>query len=466
MTTKALLIALLLVAPTVQAEAGWLAQLDAARLEVEGTITGQGTLLALDVPTREAMQLRLIAENLRVETDQANATSVPGGALQPEFSTRHDAWQTVQAQGLTSGPGLVVQVFAKEGEAAVAWADHGADVEASSNALAARQRVPADRALPEIPPGALQWTSQGAGTTRVTGNFLLVLYDIHVHILHDGGDTVLATGRQDEPLLGLPDETTLALARTSDRQAYITVTQGVLELSTKDAILHLANAGGLIDGTVRAHGAQGQLADGTAPRDVTEATLELSGVFDFAALARNSGTHIELGGVVHDAKASGQPLTWAAGLREPFPIAWVVVVAGAMLGAAVVVGRAHSPRGRMARIESHRLAGRHVRVANHTRRLLHSATFGHDARLLHVEALVRMGQTARAQAMLEDRNVWPPGPDPTRTYLRALVAAAEHQWAAARRYLQAALRQDPRMSGAAATEPLLATLRGMPEGYS
>lgn len=474
MIRRILVAVVLLSASLVQAGPdGDLARLEAQDFALQGLFQGETQLAYLGI-THDAVPVQMTLEALIVhaEVDMANSTTLPGVALQPEFSTHDFDWSAVRAYGFAPGQALTFEVFALPGRPATMWLEHGqGEVGPGAADIEATQRVPSpDRMMPRIAvPSAMAWTGTGQVRTIIEGDFVVAVYDWDLDLIHENGQTLLATGREEGALANTPDASALVVAAVSNRQAYLYVTGGRLELASSRVLVAAESMGGTLLGNLTMNVVSGELGDGQQYRPLTGQQITLAGSFTLAAEAGRDAVALKVSGSLDAATGESGSLTWAAPVA-PSTGAWLTVLAGilslAMLAVVAVLLRRRTEVWQMNRIEADRASGRHVAVVNRTRRLFSSGVFAEDARILHVEALIRLGQTKRARELLAEATAWPTGAQASRSYLSALAAAAANQREEAKRWLSEAVRIDPRMVDVAKTEPLLASMDSVAEGYS
>jgi hypothetical protein len=325
----------------------------------------------------------------------------------------------------------------------------------------------------------------------VTGSFLLMLWELD--LAKDGSETRFETGSQDAPAHGsLPAESSRAAGERTDRQLYLYVTDGSLQLWSLDPDafkVHIGAPAIETAGTATFTGASAKVADGSNMRSVEPGTMTFDGQLRIESTGPT--THrmpMRVSGTSRSVVVNGEALSWAAPIEVVGPSGnslWPLLIFGFVATPGLVAGGVYGHRwtqtARMNRLEDLMEWGEWDAVARKAPRLSRSRHFGLDAMLMRVDALVRLGRLDEAlQAAKTLRAPTETGQalvEFTLAYLHAArgdtekavghALACVNQGPEFREYLRtfpefAALRSDPRLRGVVPREPP----RQDPPGYA
>lgn len=495
-----LTIVLLLAAEAVAMPPGELMQATATEVRFDGGISVVGNLGAvhaerpptgslLEDPGRDSRvrpaRMELQAVSVEAITDfrrgdpSVLAMSGPGATEQERIQIDGAAGRMTFRDGFqffagAHGNGSTVTIMANGGMVAAA----------QSAVRVGNQMVAPTTTRPiEAAPGPLdQWTEPTEWETlRIEGDFAIMIWEMDAEFATAAGTVVIRTGFFFEN--GLPASTgDVALyGSTEQRQAYLYVTDGVLDFffdAAPDLTLTL-QAQSAHAKRVAFEDAQGtlQTPEGVQPVDHTRVTLEGAIDVQFAGregqrlVAQASGSVAEaMAGGRHYVYPAGAATTAVPGLTLLLGAAGLVLLAlaGGVLGAARRKGVAREMHALEFLMDANRYR---EAIAAATPRLVASRRHGTDAQVIRTVSLLRLGRTAEAEATLEG---WRGARDATLDYLWAFLHALRGEARQARERVAMCLGKDPSMEDDVASNAVLRAVLAQPgpaapvqrEGYS
>jgi hypothetical protein len=326
---------LVFLVPTASATANLHGQFTASSAQAEGSNSVQGPLVALfqdnngGADTKTNPAFILAANSLRVETYYFDPTLYAGGfSIWAKPETSSETYQDAQVQGLQNRPGYYWDVFSLGlGGAGIGIDSTCSDLAPSSQAQVERVSqvdYPAapDKKLTASTANALSWTQcSGASSIKVTGNFVLMLWEWDATLHADGQDHPLPSGQSHSAYdpADTPETTNVV---SYDRQRYLYVENGTLTASMDgsnyaaylgpDAQLHT-------DSGLLFKGATGRLTEGTQITDLASSTVLVQGRMDLQARGTDTSQPFQgsLAGTAQEINVDGKAFA-AVTAASPF----------------------------------------------------------------------------------------------------------------------------------------------------
>lgn len=456
MRAPLILVASLLVMAVSQSAAALpFADFDATGFVVDGTAdaSGGGSLVLESGagPSSSTVllgDLRVAASELVVETDQASSEVVVGGVAgaPAQRSTNRAEMNNAVVEGARQGD--LAYVYLLGADAMVETSGSGYRAHWTDEVpqqyrwvVSERERLgpDADRSVK---------ATLDDGTLRVTGDFVLAVWDWDMVAEHDQGRETFRSGEERSSIAGRAAE------RVHSRQVYLFVEDGVAEFTVDDpGTLHIYTE----DVQVRSTGA-------VTYRGSTGTILDTYVVGEDVEVHGTSTSYVRPGVDALQVRVEGEPDRVVLGgvsmpLPEPARLVWPWLLAAAL---AVTVGAAMHAWNRsrtLARLQDRFREGEYEAVPP-LARALRLGRHRHRARLMGAIAELRLGRPDQAERWIR---VMQPGSvqeKATQNYLWAYLYALRGQFDQASHHVAETLRLEPAFKAEFRMSPLLRPLLG------
>jgi hypothetical protein len=478
----------------------------AVALEAEDGAGAVGPLAAVyvngdqfDAPALAVAAQQILVESDRQHDDQYSPVLVDAkdqlDLEEPTWTTETAVYTAATADLVGSRAYRIFVAPATPGSAA-------AEVRAPFLRLAVDDRDPVsepqgihhpNRTVTTVPlAGAFQATLRTEATVRVTGDFLVVLWEADVAVRDESQERTWRSGqtiRQPTDKVPLPPqvERPMAYGEYEARKTYLRVTNGTLELTVGDAdweALHLHAEGAAASGAIILKEAlqQGVTLTG-GPVDVrlpgpVACTLAASGERLEAWPVPAAGPEPDGGAEAPHAldllpatpQESPARSSTASAAFQGLP-AWLgtSALALALSAAALAAARGSSQARAMRELRGHMAAGEYESAIEMLERPMRSRRHRREASVIGIVAALQLADVGRARELLR-RARWSLASDPAlEPFLGACIAAASHDEERARALLTDSLRMDGSLAEHAKGNPFLArVMRPEPQepGYT
>lgn len=297
------------------------------------------------------------------------------------------------------------------------------------------------------------------GTLEIKGTFMVMIYAANLTLTSSTTTQHYTTGLETRPYAQSPIPGTRGIEATTQREAYLEVTDGTLTLALdsqwtafiRDPVINAAS------GTITLKQAQGTL-DINQGITLTGQDAAFTGNIQYAPRTQSPGSLTgELQGTPKTLQIDGSQIT----LPQPqdASTAWLVTIAALaiVLAAAYVSYRTTASRG-LQSLERLLNQGQYQKAATRATRLMWLPRAHEDAVVAQAVAWMKLGQVSKAKAAI---NTPPRGRDrtrPGRLYVRARIASLEGNPQDAKQYLAECLLLAPNYLIEALADPVLGPL--------
>lgn len=356
----ALLLALVLVAASVQAAPIDPVSIRHSAAEYEGSVTLGGGLVALlhrEDPAKSTTSAAwtLVAEHIHVERDEAMAPDTGAVAIQSRPTTSQGSYRNADAEGHPRSGGYSLGLFPLPDAHApllsitancLRSTTDAQGYETADRVVSGTGREPASARVAEamkvLPCANAGWT------VHAVGDFFLALYEWHTTVSDANGRHNWTSGTEyHQPAPGAPVHDKRMM------QTYLTAHNATLTFTTPDPE-RLAAYATAIEGTVA-----GVASFADARTEDHRGHLDLSGSFSVSSHRVRDEAKTQLSGDMDLARLDGEPMDWtissaAASPASPPSTFWAIILLGAAFGAVPLGGT----------IQRHRAQAWHRRHSN------------------------------------------------------------------------------------------------------